>query len=113
MEIPWMSYKTCLVEIIFWEKRFAYFGNCLSLNLLIKLSATPSADIMSDAPSGTPLCFFKKSASEYRDAMDIDKPTVSCKFVAWFIPTSSKRSLLDPSDRVSGVVDLGLTLVAA
>lgn len=90
-----------------------YLGNCLSLNLLIKLSATPSADITSEAPSGAPRCLFINSASEYKDAIDIDKPTLSCNFEAWLIPTSSNKSLLEPSDNVSGVVDLGLTLVAA
>lgn len=53
------------------------------------------------------------SASEYKDAIDIDRPTLSCNFEAWLIPMSSNKSLLEPSDKVSGVVDFGLTLVAA
>lgn len=112
-----MSLKKSNICISIFFKKISlittYFGNCLSLNLLIKLNATPSADIISEAPSGTPLCLFKKSPSEYRDAIDIDRPIVFFKFEAWLISTSSKRSLLEPSERVSGVVDLGLTLVAA
>lgn len=95
------------------EKLSTYLGNCLSLNLLIKLNATPSADIISDAPSGAPRCLFMNSASEYKDAIDIDRPALSCNFEAWLIPMSSNKSLLEPSDKVSGVVDFGLTLVAA
>lgn len=84
----------------------------MSLNLLINEIATPSADITSEAPSGAPLRFMT-SASEKREAMDIDRPALSFRFEAWLISKSSTSSELESSDKLSGDVEQGLTLVVA
>lgn len=74
--------------------KFHYLGNCFSLNLLISDSATPSAERISDAPSGAPRGRFSKSASEYKEAIDIERPQFSVRLDASFISTSSTPSEL-------------------
>lgn len=88
-------------------------GNCFSLNLLINDNATPSAEKTSEAPSGTPRGLFKTSASEYKEAIDAERPWSSERFDASSISKSSTSSELSESERVSGVVEQGLTVVAA
>lgn len=74
--------------------RFTYRGNCFSLNLLISDSATPSAERISEAPSGAPLGRFNRSASEYKEAIDIERSQFSDKLEASLISTSSTPSEL-------------------
>lgn len=74
-------------------KLYKYLGKCFSLNLLIKDKATPSAESISEAPSGAPLDLLSRSASEYKEAIDIESPLLSTKLAASSISMSISSEL--------------------